>query len=101
MAFRKGEQNKTVNIYFVDEEDDGISIAAATTKQFIFRKPSGTEVTVTATFISSGTGGGLTYVIDVTTFLDESGTWKVQAVVSGTGFVWKTMWGQFPVEDNL
>jgi hypothetical protein len=101
MAFRKGEQNKSVNIYVVDDEDDGIPINAATTKQFVFRKPSGAESTVTATFISGGTGGGLTYVIDATTFLDESGDWKVQAIVSGTGFVWKSAWGSFPVEDNL
>jgi hypothetical protein len=102
MGFRVGEQNKTINIYFVDDEDDGIDISAAiTTKEFIFRKPNGTETTVNASFISSGTGGGLTYTVTSSSFFDVAGIWRVQAIVTVSGTIWKTAIGQFEVEPNL
>ena len=101
MAFRLGEQNKTINIYIVDDEDDGIDISSGTTKQFLFRKPDGTETTVTATFIGGGTAGGLTYTVDATSFFDVAGRWAVQAIVSAASTVWKSAIGYFHVENNL
>jgi hypothetical protein len=101
MPFRLGEQNKTINIYIVDDENDGIDISAATTKQFIFRKQDGSETTVNATFISGGTGGGLTYTVTSTSFFDVKGKWSVQAIVSAAATVWKSEVAQFEVKDNL
>jgi hypothetical protein len=97
MPFRLGEQNKTINIYIVDDENDGIDISAATTKQFIFRKQDGSETTV----ISGGTGGGLTYTVTSTSFFDVKGKWSVQAIVSAAATVWKSEVAQFEVKDNL
>ena len=55
-----------------------VDLSSATTKQLVFKKPSGTTVTKTAAFLTDGTDG----IIEYTTQsgdIDVAGNWKVQA----------------------
>lgn len=61
-------------------EDSAINISSASTKQFIFKKPSGTLLTVNGSFYTDGTDGILQYTT-VSGDLNESGIWKLQGYV--------------------
>jgi hypothetical protein len=68
---------------FVVTVKDGatvINVSAATTKEIIFKKPSGTKLTTTASFETDGSDGVLIYTTTGTE-LDEAGTYKIQAHV--------------------
>ena len=64
---------------------DGVAvdISSYTTRQFIFRKPDGTEVTKAATFVSNGQDGYLQYVAEDGVF-DSEGKWRVNAFLAKT-----------------
>lgn len=62
------------------------NISTYTTRQFIFRKPSGTTVAKTATFVTDGADGVLQYTVE-SGLVDEVGTWQVQARISKSGAV--------------
>jgi hypothetical protein len=80
--------------------DSAVDISTATTKQLIFTKPSGTKVTKSASFFTTGTDGILTYTT-VSGDLDEIGTWQFQGyVVIGTNEFTSTI-DTFKVERNL
>lgn len=81
-----------VGINFVDriKDEDGniFDISAATTLQFIFRKPGGTTITRTASLFEGGTTGKLSYV-SIAGDLDTAGKWIIQTKVilpTGTWF---------------
>lgn len=95
-----GETNKTLQVYFVDAADAGISIAAATTKQIKVRKKGSATQTLTADFITTGSDGGLEYLVTDENFLTE-GEWSIQGIAEGSGFKWKTVVGQFQIDGNL
>jgi len=60
-----------------------VDISAATTKNFLFRKPDATVLTKTATFVTDGTDGQLTYTT-ITTDIDDVGIWTIQPLaISG------------------
>lgn len=61
-------------------DNTAVDISTATTKQFIFKKPDGTKLTVSASFYSDGTDGKLTYTT-VDGDIDIAGTWKLQTLV--------------------
>jgi hypothetical protein len=84
----------------VMEDEAAVDISAATTKQFVFRKPDGSLVTKTASFSGSGADGKLRYSTD-TAFLDQPGTWRVQASLVFTGFTGRTEAEPFSVRPNL
>lgn len=97
-VLQKGEGNKTIDLYFVDADDNGIDISGTATKTIKLQKPSGEDVSLTASFISGGTTGGLRYTVGSdATFFDETGIWQAQGFADD----WKTGVGQFLVEDNL
>lgn len=75
-------------------------ISYAETKQFIFRKPSGTTLTKTAIFDTNGTDGVLKYTT-VATDLDEVGIWKLQARVAATGNDKRSDVTTFKVVENM
>lgn len=62
------------------------NISTYTTLQLIFRKPSGTTVAKTATFVTDGADGVLQYTVE-SGLVDEVGTWQVQARISKSGAV--------------
>lgn len=75
-------------------------ISAFTTKQYIFRKPSGAFITVTADFYTDGSDGVLSY-ISSTGVLNESGIWKLQIYLANTNNSKKSDIGSFIVHENL
>lgn len=62
------------------------NISTYTTRQFIFRKPSGAIATKTATFATDGADGVLQYAVE-SGLVDEVGGWQVQARISKSGVV--------------
>lgn len=66
-----------------------VDVSSATTKELIFRKPSGAVITQTAVFTTDGTDGKIQY-ITIASDLDEAGDWKLQGrIILPTG-EWRT-----------
>lgn len=77
-----------------------VDLSAATIKQIIFTKPSGTKVTQTATYFTDGTDG-IIYYATVDGDLNEVGVWQMQAYVEIGGSKWYTDVKTFRVGKNL
>ena len=86
-------------ITIIDCASAAIDISSATSLNMIFKKPSGTTVTQTATAYDA-TNGILTYTT-VDGDLTEIGTWKIQAQVVATNGTWKSEFKSFKVHRNL
>jgi hypothetical protein len=85
----------------VKDEDCGIvDLSTASTKQIIFRKPDGTLLTKSASFVNSGDDGKIKWV-SVSGDLDLPGMYRVQAyiVIGSTQF--RTNVGEFKVFNNI
>ena len=83
-----------------DCDDVAVDISSATTKEIIFKKPDGTQVTKAASFYSDGTDGIIEYST-IEDDLDMTGTWKIQAkVIMPTG-TWSSNIQSFKVYANL
>jgi hypothetical protein len=65
------------------QDGAAVDISSYTTRQFIFRSPSGTLKTKTAAFDTDGTDGVLKYVVE-SGVIDASGRWIVQVRISKT-----------------
>ena len=78
-----------------------LDVSTATTREFIFKKPSGDKLTVTATFTTDGTDGQIEYTT-VDGDLDEVGEWKIQVYIAFIpGGSWRSEIGSFKVSKNL
>ena len=86
----------------IKDEDDAVkNISTYTTKQLIFKKPSGTLLTKTASFLTDGTDGVI-YYTSISGDLDEIGVWKLQAYLhDGSSNYRKSNVGSFRVFENL
>lgn len=83
----------------VKEDDVVVDISAATSTEFLIRKPDGTLLTVNADFYTDGTDGILTYTtVDGDT--DIPGIYKFQARI-GLGGLFYTSWATFKVHCNV
>jgi len=82
--------------------EDGavLDISTATAKSIIFRKPDGTIIEESATFLTDGTDGKI-YYDTISTDLDLSGTYKVQGEVSINGGTYRGSVSSFSVKCNL
>lgn len=74
---------------FLDQDDAVIDVSSASganTKLVYLRKPSGTVLTKTATFTTSGTDGKIQYQVLTTDFDAQGGweTWAKVVITSGT-----------------
>jgi hypothetical protein len=85
-----------------------VNISTATTKQLIFRKPNGIEVTKAAAFVDDGADGEIEYdpdddvaLDDPGDFLDVAGPWKVQGRVVMAGRTYSSDVHRFEVHPNL
>jgi hypothetical protein len=77
-----------------------LDVSGATTLQLIFKSPSGTSSTKTASLNTDGTDGKIKYTT-VSGDLNETGTWRLQAyVVIGSG-TWRSEVDTFKVYENL
>ena len=84
----------------IQDGDTAVDISTATTKQLIFTKPSGDQLTKTASFVTDGTDGVIKY-LTIADDLDEVGNWQLQGyVVIGT-YSWHTDIARFKVHRNL
>lgn len=63
-----------------DQDSVAVDVSGATTKQLKFKKPGGTTVTQTASFVTDGTDGKIEYISDDGD-LDEAGDWEIQVYV--------------------
>jgi hypothetical protein len=82
---------------------DGCSIfdiSNATVKNFIFKKPDGTILTVAASFYTNGVDGVLNYVT-VSGDIDQAGTWEVQSFVEIPPNQWFSEVTRFKVLEDL
>lgn len=68
----------------LQQDGTAIDISSYTTRQFIFKAPSGTATTKTATFDTDGTDGVLKYTVE-DGLIDEVGNWRVQARIAKSG----------------
>lgn len=103
MAANEIHKNDIGTIIEVTVQDDtvAVDISTATAKEFIFVKPSGAKVTVTASFSTSGVDGKLRYTTVSGDFFDETGSWRLQVrVVLPTG-AWRSDITIFDVYANL
>lgn len=83
-----------------DQDGVVVDVSSAITLEIIFKKPSATSVTKTASLETDGTDGQINYVT-ISGDLDEIGKWEMQAsVVLGAGS-WKTDIQEFKVYRNL
>ena len=89
-----------IRIQIVDHDGTAVDISAATTKQMVFKKPSGASLTVNAAFVTTGVDGLIKYIIQSGDF-SEVGTWKVQSIVTVGAFVWHSNFESFKVLRNL
>jgi hypothetical protein len=95
-----------------DETSAYVDISAASTRQMFFRKPSGSVLTKTASYVAAYTGADPDVIAGVvgkavmqwTTIngdIDAAGAWSYQgSVVIGAGS-WKTDIHAFTVDANL
>ena len=77
-----------------------LDVSTATSLQIVFKSPSGTSSTKTASLNSDGTDGKI-YYTSVDGDLNETGTWRMQAVVSIDGGTYRSEVGTFKVYENL
>ena len=84
----------------IKEDDVAVNISTATIKGYIFKKPSGEKVTKSATFVTNGSDGKLTYTTE-SNLLDEVGYWSVQAVITTPSGSWSSSVHKFFVYANL
>lgn len=82
------------------DDDETIDISAATTKNFLFKKPSGDLLTKAGTLVTDGTDGKLSYTT-ASGDLNEVGTWKMQCnIIIGT-YNWHSDVISFKVHRNI
>ena len=81
----------------VTEDGTAVDISSYTTRQFIFKKPDGEQVTKTAAFDTNGVNGVLAYTIEDGLF-DQAGAWAVRAKAEKTGVSVTSDWIEFDVE---
>jgi hypothetical protein len=82
------------------DESGLVDLSTASTKQIIFRKPSGTILTKTASLTTDGTDGKLQYA-SVSGDLDAEGEWQLQARIAIGSGDWKSDIHRFTVHPNL
>jgi hypothetical protein len=77
-----------------------VDISTASTKQLIFKKPGGTILTKSTSFVTDGTDGKMQYV-SVDGDLSDDGVWKMQGKVIIGGNTFSTDITSFKVYRNL
>lgn len=77
-----------------------VDLSSASVRQIIFRKPSGTKLTVTGALVTDGTDGKIEYITEAGD-LDEVGEWKVQVYLVFPTGGWRSEIGTFRVNANL
>jgi len=87
-----------ITIY--DQDDAILDVSGATTKQIIFKKPSGGRLEKDAAFSTDGTDGKIRCV-SVSGDLSKAGFWQSQGYVVLPDGEWRTTIDTFEVHANL
>ena len=59
-----GNWGHTHTITVTDEDGDIVDVSGATTKEIVFQRRGGSEITKEATFVTDGTDGQLRYTVE-------------------------------------
>ena len=102
MASGEVHKNDIGTLFLVTIYDGAavVDISGATTKQILFRKPTATILTKTASFTTDGTDGQIDYTT-ISGDLDTTGTWEIQAKVITSAGTWFSDKGSFEVYPNV
>jgi hypothetical protein len=95
-----GDKGTAFNVTLYDGTT-AVDISLATSKVFVFEKPSGTKMSVTATVSGTGSLGTMTWSVPTTTTIDEDGEWRLQAKVGFSDSSYHTDITRFTVYPNL
>ena len=77
---RVGDVGTVIRLVVQDQDEAILDVSSASTKQIIFRKPSGATLTKVASFSTDGTDGRIQYAT-IAGDIDESGIWQMQGYV--------------------
>jgi hypothetical protein len=83
-----------------DCNSTAINISDATETYIIFKKPDGSTVTKTATFLTDGSDGKIRYTA-ASGDLDTVGSWKIQSYIVTPSGSWHSEFETFKVLRNL
>lgn len=95
-----GDVGTIVERTLKDETNTVVDIGGATSLQFHFQKPDGTDTTVTASLTTDGSDGKMRYVSVASTW-DQIGRWQGQAQVQAGTLTLKSDVWEFHVYPNL
>lgn len=84
----------------LDCNDAALDISDATSIDIVLKKPSGTSVTKTGSFVTDGSDGVIQYVVE-SGVIDENGSWKIQGVVTVNDYQWHSSIKTFKVSRNI
>ena len=77
-----------------------VDISAASQLSIMLKKPNGNTLTKSASLVNDGTDGLMQYVVE-SGVLDQSGSWKIQALVVFNTSKWYTNYETFKVYRNI
>lgn len=84
----------------VDQDGNVVDISSATTKNFIFNKPGGSQLVKATSFTTDGTDGKIQYA-SASGDLDEIGMWSYQAYIVFVSGSFYSNVDSFKVNRNL
>lgn len=99
-TIHKNDKGTEFRIEVLDHGGSVLDISNQSSLSIIFKKPSGTTVTKSASLVNDGTDGLIQYVTEEGD-LDEVGTWRIQAKVVSVNGSWHTVFKSFKVHRNL
>ena len=103
MASNEIHKNDIGTVFKVTIKDgsSSVDISTSTTKQLIFKKPSGQKLEANASYYTDGSDGIITYTT-VDGDLNEEGMWKIQGkIILSGGNTFNTDLTSFKVHRNL
>jgi hypothetical protein len=85
-----GDYGFEIRMTLVDEDGTAVDISSATTRQILIEDPSGTVTTKTASFVTDGTDGLISWTV-TDGFLATAGRYALEAnVTDGSAFQYRS-----------
>jgi len=102
MAIQQGAIKASILVTYINPDTGApMDLSNATTKNLIFRRPTGELVTKPAEFVTNGVDGKLKYVTVTADDTTPAGTWRVQADVIKPDYEGRSRIGVYFVYPNL
>src|SRR5678815_3372512 len=97
----KGDIGTVIELTIQDENGAAVDVSTAAVKQILMRAPSGSVLTKTASFTTTGADGKIRYTT-ISGDLSEDGIWTVDGYIEiGTTPKFHTTAFQFQVDDYI